>query len=218
MIGSKVRIIPYNIHPSENVCVRIELKGCRYEGNFFNRLMRDVNAGQQSYLTSFHQSGLDGGIGALIGVLTTIIILTALVGTAVFFRRHKSDFAHSLRNSISSLFESSEQANISRASFDGRSITNGIHLTAHMSTVSSVTSGSDILEIQPDYSQNRSDVSESMEDLESRSSSMTFEQGFTFDTEDEQNTMPSREIRIKRGDMTLDSLDAFAAAERYNLH
>ena len=50
---------------------------------------------------------------------------------------------------------SSEQANISRASFDGRSITNGIHLTAHMSTVSSVTSGSDILEIQPDYSQNR---------------------------------------------------------------
>ena len=96
-----------------------------------------------------------------------------------------------------------------------------------------------------------------MEDMESRSSSVTFEQGFTFDTgrvkiritlcrnlsmrqvnfvfndssplqckqlfnflltEDEQNTMPSREIRIKRGDMTLDSLDAFAAAERYNLH
>ena len=26
------RIIPYNIHPSESICLRVEVKGCKYEG------------------------------------------------------------------------------------------------------------------------------------------------------------------------------------------
>lgn len=92
VIGSKLRILPYNVNPGENICLRVELKGCKYKGNFYDLLMRDTGSPDvsQSYLTS--SPGPEAGLGTVVtlaSLLTLILVIVIVLATLLFHHRHQ---------------------------------------------------------------------------------------------------------------------------------
>ena len=106
------RIIPYTLLPETNICLRVELKGCRYKGlvtrltvslgyilnyrkllsgNFFNNfLVSDWGRSQQSFLTNREYSSSSKTVSALIGVLTVAILVSIVTATILFHYKKTS--------------------------------------------------------------------------------------------------------------------------------
>eukprot|EP00090_Calanus_glacialis_P029633 TRINITY_DN47578_c0_g1_i1.p1 TRINITY_DN47578_c0_g1~~TRINITY_DN47578_c0_g1_i1.p1 ORF type:complete len:314 (-),score=114.30 TRINITY_DN47578_c0_g1_i1:63-1004(-) len=95
VIASKVRIVPYSRHP-RTVCLRVELKGCRYFGNFYNLLVHESGVRDALLEDSFPEKSLQVEswnektfLGAAVGILVTVV-LAALAAVILVLVRNRS--------------------------------------------------------------------------------------------------------------------------------
>jgi len=105
IIASKVRILPYSLN-NRTVCMRVELLGCRYRGNFYERLI--LNHFESIPAPEPSERHDDWGeatfLGAAIGILVTmvLVLISGLVLVAVKNRQEtcSSNFSSDTSGSI----------------------------------------------------------------------------------------------------------------------
>jgi len=118
VIASKIRILPFSLHP-RTVCLRAELKGCRYVGRTTDMVNENLTGLGSS--TSPQKAGDDDWgesmfLGAAVGILVTMVLaaVSAIVLVLVRNTRQKkslSELAH--YNSLNSGTTSSIQSSLS---------------------------------------------------------------------------------------------------------
>jgi len=113
IIASKVRILPYSLN-NRTVCMRVELLGCRYRGNFYERLI--LNHFESIPAPEPSERHDDWGeatfLGAAIGILVTmvLVLISGLVLVAVKNRQETcsrySNFSSDTSGSIRREYDS----------------------------------------------------------------------------------------------------------------
>lgn len=94
VIASKVRIVPYSRHP-RTVCLRVELKGCLYTGNFYNLLYHEsglrsaLDQAQPEQALQVDSWNEKTFLGAAVGILVTVVV-AALAAVILVLVRNRS--------------------------------------------------------------------------------------------------------------------------------
>jgi len=99
VIASKIRIVPYSKHP-RTVCLRVELKGCRYSGNFYNLLVNELgrlNSSLPEKALQVDDWDEKTFLGAAVGILITVVLAATAAAVLVVVRNR------SQRKSLSEL-------------------------------------------------------------------------------------------------------------------
>jgi len=127
VIASKVRIVPYSWHP-RTVCLRVELKGCLYTGNFYNLFVHETEMRKGLLENSLAEKALQVDnwnektfLGAAVGILVTVVLaaLAAVILVIVRNKRQRKSLSDISRYSNTSM-DSIEQEYQSTMGSEGR--------------------------------------------------------------------------------------------------
>jgi len=109
VIASKVRILPFSYHP-RTVCLRLELKGCRFSNESSLLNASNINYGSDSYTFEDEEWSETIFLAVAIGILVLVIIIAIsaviFVITSNWRLKYYSTF-HTYNNDNNSSIESS---------------------------------------------------------------------------------------------------------------